>query len=87
MQRQSTTSPLLSLPGAVAAEGQDEGVAAHYGDLFPEQRALADGKGLVDLSHRGVGNHTPGVPASRRQMRDHPHRRARPRGEATPAQI
>ncbi|MFB7700318.1 hypothetical protein ACFC0H_00315, partial [Streptomyces niveus] len=55
MQRQSTTSPLLSLPGAVAAEGQDEGVAAHYGDLFPEQRALADGKGLVDLSHRGGG--------------------------------
>ncbi|MFD3519220.1 YgfZ/GcvT domain-containing protein [Streptomyces sp. NPDC058653] len=54
MQRQSTTSPLLSLPGAVAAEGQDEGVAAHYGDLFREQRALADGKGLVDLSHRGV---------------------------------
>jgi tRNA-modifying protein YgfZ len=54
MQRHSTTSPLLSLPGAVAAEGQDEGVAAHYGDLFREQRALADGTGLVDLSHRGV---------------------------------
>lgn len=47
-------SPLLFLPGAVAAEGQDEGVAAHYGDLFREQRALADGTGLVDLSHRGV---------------------------------
>jgi tRNA-modifying protein YgfZ len=47
-------SPLLSLPGAVAAEGRDEGVAAHYGDLFREQRALADGSGLVDLSHRGV---------------------------------
>ncbi|MEV6395662.1 folate-binding protein [Streptomyces sp. NPDC051907] len=47
-------SPLLSLPGAVPAEGRDEGVAAHYGDLFREQRALADGKGLVDLSHRGV---------------------------------
>ncbi|MCM2394264.1 YgfZ/GcvT domain-containing protein [Streptomyces albipurpureus] len=47
-------SPLLSLPGAVPAEGVDEGVAAHYGDLFREQRALADGKGLVDLSHRGV---------------------------------
>ncbi|QIQ04074.1 YgfZ/GcvT domain-containing protein [Streptomyces liangshanensis] len=47
-------SPLLSLPGAVAAEGSDEGVAAHYGDLFREQRALADGTGLVDLSHRGV---------------------------------
>lgn len=47
-------SPLLSLPGAVPAEGPDEGVAAHYGDLFREQRALADGTGLVDLSHRGV---------------------------------
>jgi folate-binding protein YgfZ len=54
MQRLSANSPLLSLPGAVAAEGPDEGVAAHYGGLFPEQRALADGKGLVDLSHRGV---------------------------------
>ncbi|MFE5909719.1 YgfZ/GcvT domain-containing protein [Streptomyces wedmorensis] len=47
-------SPLLSLPGAVAAEGRDEGVAAHYGDLFREQRALAEGDGFVDLSHRGV---------------------------------
>ncbi|MGC5006926.1 YgfZ/GcvT domain-containing protein [Streptomyces sp. DT203] len=47
-------SPLLSLPGAVPAEGRDEGVAAHYGDLFREQRALADGTGLVDLSNRGV---------------------------------
>ncbi|MHC0429578.1 CAF17-like 4Fe-4S cluster assembly/insertion protein YgfZ [Streptomyces sp. O3] len=47
-------SPLLALPGAVPAEGSDEGVAAHYGELFREQRALADGSGLVDLSHRGV---------------------------------
>ncbi|MGV9250584.1 CAF17-like 4Fe-4S cluster assembly/insertion protein YgfZ [Streptomyces sp. NPDC003697] len=47
-------SPLLSLPGAVPAEGVDEGVAAHYGDLFREQRALAEGTGFVDLSHRGV---------------------------------
>ncbi|MFF8290802.1 YgfZ/GcvT domain-containing protein [Streptomyces sp. NPDC016309] len=54
MLRQSPTSPLLSLPGAVPAEGRDEGVAAHYGDLFREQRALAAGTGLVDLSHRGV---------------------------------
>ncbi|WP_433891469.1 YgfZ/GcvT domain-containing protein [Streptomyces sp. CA-111067] len=49
-----TKSPLLSLPGAVAAEGPDEGVAAHYGDLFREQRALAGGTGFVDLSHRGI---------------------------------
>ncbi|MEU9704662.1 folate-binding protein [Streptomyces sp. NPDC047981] len=47
-------SPLLSLPGAVPAEGRDEGIAAHYGDLFREQRALAAGDGFVDLSHRGV---------------------------------
>ncbi|MFF0432678.1 YgfZ/GcvT domain-containing protein [Streptomyces sp. NPDC004327] len=47
-------SPLLSLPGAVPAEGRDEGVAAHYGDLFREQRTLAGGTGFVDLSHRGV---------------------------------
>lgn len=50
----SSTSPLLSLPGAVPAEGRDEGVAAHYGDLFREQRSLASGQGFVDLSHRGV---------------------------------
>ncbi|WNI17016.1 YgfZ/GcvT domain-containing protein [Actinacidiphila sp. ITFR-21] len=49
-----TKSPLLSLHGAVPAEGPDEGVAAHYGDLFREQRALAGGSGFVDLSHRGV---------------------------------
>ncbi|MFD8756864.1 YgfZ/GcvT domain-containing protein [Kitasatospora sp. NPDC059577] len=47
-------SPLLALPGAVPAEGADEGVAAHYGDIFREQRNLARGTGFVDLSHRGV---------------------------------
>ncbi|MEU1505598.1 folate-binding protein [Kitasatospora sp. NPDC005748] len=47
-------SPLLALPGAVPAEGTDEGVAAHYGDIFREQRNLARGSGFVDLSHRGV---------------------------------
>ncbi|WP_326597608.1 CAF17-like 4Fe-4S cluster assembly/insertion protein YgfZ [Streptomyces sp. NBC_01803] len=47
-------SPLLSLPGAVPAEEPDAGVAAHYGDLFKEQRTLARGEGLVDLSHRDV---------------------------------
>ncbi|WP_052848538.1 YgfZ/GcvT domain-containing protein [Streptomyces avicenniae] len=50
----SYESPLLTLPSAVAAEGQDAGVAAHYGDLFREQRALAGGEGFVDLSHRAV---------------------------------
>ncbi|WP_328806746.1 CAF17-like 4Fe-4S cluster assembly/insertion protein YgfZ [Streptacidiphilus fuscans] len=51
----SYRSPLLDrLPGAVPADGVDAGVAAHYGDLFREQRALAGGQGFVDLSHRGV---------------------------------
>lgn len=47
-------SPLLALPGAVAAEAPDEGVAAHYGDPLREQRRLEAGQGFVDLSHRGV---------------------------------
>lgn len=47
-------SPLLSAPGAVAADGPDAGVAAHYGDPFAEQRALSLGFGLVDRSHRGI---------------------------------
>jgi folate-binding protein YgfZ len=47
-------SPLLALPGAVAAEGIDEGVAAHYGDPYREQRALATAAGFVDRSNRGV---------------------------------
>ena len=48
------TSPLLSRPGAVAADPPDSGVAAHYGDPFREQRRLTEGHGLVDLSHRDV---------------------------------
>jgi len=48
------TSPLLSRPGAVPADAPDEGVAAHYGDPFREQKALAEGSGGVDLSHRSV---------------------------------
>lgn len=47
-------SPLLDLPDAVEADGVDAGVAAHYGSLFGEQRALASGQGFVDLSHRDV---------------------------------
>jgi folate-binding protein YgfZ len=50
----SYASPLLSLPGAVAADHPDTGIAGHYGDLFREQRALAGGQGFVDLSHRDV---------------------------------
>jgi hypothetical protein len=48
------TSPLLNLPGAVAAEGVDAGVAAHYGSFNTEQRTLVAGDGFVDLSHRDV---------------------------------
>ena len=47
-------SPLLQLPGAVAAEGIDAGVAAHYGSLHGEQAVLARREGFVDLSHRDV---------------------------------
>jgi tRNA-modifying protein YgfZ len=47
-------SPLLKAPGAVPAEGIDTGVAAHYGNPYPEQRALVQAAGLVDRSNRGV---------------------------------
>lgn len=47
-------SPLLARPGAVAAAQLDAGVAAHYGDPLREQRQLANGSAVVDLSHRGV---------------------------------
>jgi folate-binding protein YgfZ len=47
-------SPLLSRPGAVEAAGPDAGVAAHYGDPMREQRLLARGEAVADLSHRGV---------------------------------
>ncbi|MBC7725463.1 MAG: folate-binding protein YgfZ [Burkholderiaceae bacterium] len=47
-------SPFLSLPGAVAATGDDATVAAHYGDPFREQRALAAGAAIVDLSSRAI---------------------------------
>ncbi len=47
-------SPLLTLVGAVRAEFPDVGVAAHYGDPYAEQRALAEGAGFVDRSHRDV---------------------------------
>jgi folate-binding protein YgfZ len=47
-------SPLLNLPGAVTADAPDQAVAAHYGDPHREQRNLANGRGFVDLSQRGV---------------------------------
>lgn len=48
------TSPLLGRRGAVPASGVDAGVAWHYGDPTGEQRALATGGAVVDLSHHGV---------------------------------
>ena len=47
-------SPLLDLPDAVAGDGPDAPVAAHYGSFNVEQRTLESGEGFVDLSHRGV---------------------------------
>ena len=41
-------------PGAVDGSGADAGVAAHYGNPLAEQRALAAGEAVVDLSHRAV---------------------------------
>ncbi|MFT4081641.1 MAG: folate-binding protein [Nocardioides sp.] len=47
-------SPLLELSGAVAGDGIDAAVAAHYGSFNLEQRTLVSGEGFVDLSHRDV---------------------------------
>ncbi|TIC79435.1 folate-binding protein YgfZ [Nocardioides sp. GY 10127] len=47
-------SPLLALPGAVAGDGVDAPVAAHYGSFHAEQRRLVASEGFVDLSHRDV---------------------------------
>jgi folate-binding protein YgfZ len=48
------SSPLLTEPGAVAATAPDADIAAHYGDPYAEQRALATRWGVVDQSNRGV---------------------------------
>lgn len=48
------SSPLLSRRGAVEGSGVDAGVAWHYGDPTAEQRALAAGAAVADLSHLGV---------------------------------
>ncbi|MGI5268838.1 YgfZ/GcvT domain-containing protein [Nonomuraea sp. CA-218870] len=47
-------SPLLDLRGAVAADAPDADVAAHYGDLYAEQRALVKGEAVVDRGNREV---------------------------------
>jgi folate-binding protein YgfZ len=38
----------------IAEDGPDRGVAWHYGNPMREQREIETGRGLVDLSHRGV---------------------------------
>ena len=52
------TSPLLAgehaIHGAVAADSYDQYVAGHYGQPIQEQRALANGRAVVDLSHYGI---------------------------------
>lgn len=49
-----TRSILLDRPGAVEADPPDTGVAAHYGSIAGEQRAVLSGVAVVDLSHRDV---------------------------------
>ncbi|MEV0676701.1 folate-binding protein [Actinosynnema sp. NPDC050436] len=50
------TSPLLTVPGAVAPfEGSpDQGVPWHFGDPFAEQRSAARSVAVFDRSHRAV---------------------------------
>ena len=47
MSSMTYRSPLLDLPGAVAAEAPDTGVAAHYGSFNVEQRQLVADEGFV----------------------------------------
>lgn len=47
-------TPFSTLPGAVLGTGADAGVPAHYGAPLPEQRALARGRAVVDLSQLGI---------------------------------
>ncbi|WP_308467729.1 CAF17-like 4Fe-4S cluster assembly/insertion protein YgfZ [Rathayibacter soli] len=47
-------SAFLALPGAVDGSGPDAGVPAHYGNPLGEQRRLAAGEAIVDLSNRAV---------------------------------
>lgn len=45
---------MLDIAGAVSAQEPDAGVAAHYGNPFQEQRALAEEAGFVDRGNRDV---------------------------------
>ena len=52
------SSEFLNRPGAIdagdAGDATNAGVAAHYGNPLSEQRDLAAGSAIVDLSHRAV---------------------------------
>jgi folate-binding protein YgfZ len=54
LSTEPTRSAFLSLPGAIEGSDADAGVALHYGSPVAEQRALAAGDAIVDLSHRAV---------------------------------
>jgi len=49
-----SSSPFLARPGAVDGTSRDCGVPAQYGSPLGEQRRLAAGDAIVDLSHRAV---------------------------------
>ncbi len=53
-ERTIPPSPFVGLPAAVPADGLELGVVAHYGNPMVEQRTLAAGTAIVDLSQRGV---------------------------------
>jgi len=78
---------MLDRPGAVAGDGVDAPVAWHYGDPVREQRYLAEGLGVVDLSHRGVLTVTGPDRLSWLHSLTTQHLSALPPGESTEAMI
>jgi len=54
LKQRTRLKAMLQINGAVEAEWPDQGVAAHYGDPVREQRAMTEGRVLVDRSNRGV---------------------------------
>ena len=53
-------SPLLALPGAVAATGADAGVAWHYGDPMGEQRAAIRARPRCSTGRTATSSRSPG---------------------------
>lgn len=55
MEKTTERSAVLEhVHGAIEASGIDQSVAAHYGSPLQEQRALVQGRAIVDLSHHKV---------------------------------